>query len=214
MSLSIPYDVVEQVNMRLVGSTILVQNEPAEVIACRKVGKTMFIQVAYLPKKTVVDELDLTDPQVNIREFKLGYVNYMNEALYLSRIPARQQVQGLCGRNVHVPPYSRENARVLERGEHSADFNRLRLTAEFRDAIRGIYPSLQEAIAMLDNDDDRISVAFGRCFALKKDKDLEFFELLYKGDRVAWGDPNNFNLPSSSSFLREVLEESRINYRR
>jgi hypothetical protein len=210
---TIPYDMVDQADMRLRNTVILVHDKPVEVLSCKKAGKSVMLQFTYLPKRTVVDEIDVTDEAVNMRDLKLGYVNFDNEALYLTRIPARQQQQGLSGRNISIPNYSADNP-AFKRGHIAADFERLKASASFADALTNVYPTFQEAIVMLDQADERVSVAFSRVFALKKDKELEFFELHYKAQRIAWGDPNNFNLPSSSRFLSEILDNSRINFRR
>ena len=205
-NLSVPYDDVGQSDMRLRESIILVDGQPVQVMGSVKRGKKLFIQYARLPAKNAIDEIDLQDETVNIRDFKLGYLNHRGEALYLSRIPGRQQVQGLCRRNVDITAFS-------DPRKDRPEWGQIIRTGEFSDMMRGVYPKYKDCVASLEHDNERVSVAFSRVWALRRDNDLGFFELLFKGERVAWGDPNQFNLPSASTYLRECLDEANINYR-
>lgn len=204
-SLTIPYDCVDQADMRLRGCVILIDGDPCEVMRVKQgaKGKNLLIEYAALPGRHKVDEIGLEDDRVNFRQIPLGYVNNGGDAYYLRRTPARQQRQGLCNGNVLVSAGVRRQPR----------FNDLIITGPFKDMIHNTYPTIDEALALFEKDADRVSVAIHRHFAMKIDRDFNSFELHYKGQRIAWGDPHVWNLPSHLSYMKEIMQESKINFR-
>lgn len=203
--LSIPYDDVDQAKMRLLNTIIVINGSAAEVVNVQRIDKKIVLQYVLLPARHAVDQISLMDEGVNLRKIPLGYVNIWGEALYLRRQPARQQRQGLCNANVVVSnrQRNRQKPRLFD----------LAYSGEFCDMVRGIYPSVNEAIKLFEDDPHRISVAIHRHFAIHIDRDLNFYTLHYKGERVAWGDPAAWNLPSHLSYMEGLLRENNINFR-
>lgn len=203
--LSIPYDEPEQAKLRLAGTIIVVGGVPVEVLDVKKAKDRLVVHYTTLPNKHAVEQVDLMDAEVNIRKLPLGYVNAWGEAVYLRRIPARQQRQGLCNANVSVSPLVR-NGRVPR-------FYEIASLGSFSDMVKHIYPSVDEALDLFGRDPERLSVAIHRHFAIHIDRDLNFYTLNYKGNRVAWGDPNLWNLPSHLAYMEGLLKENNINFR-
>lgn len=207
------YDSAEQASLRLGKTVIAYDGLPAfveEVTASK--GKLALV-LMLLPKMKDRMVVVMDDPLLETQNLRLGYVNMPAGAVYVSRIPARQQRQGLCNSNVVVKASNGRNAGYA--------FNRVYTDPAFKDMFLGKYPTIREAQQMLldskpsDYGDGRIpeSVAFSRRMALYRDHDLGFFELRYKCQRIAWGDPDNFNLPSEFRYLSELMHEEGITVR-
>lgn len=202
------YDTVENTGARLNGTVVMYDGRPVQVLNAQAGTKQEPIQVnlQFLPKMRDNILVSINDPKLEVRNLPLGYVNIYNDALYLTRSPCRQFKQGLSSNCVIIP-------RMENRDVGAPSFKTLLGRAEFSDAMSGIYPTYREALDMIFNDPDKKAVAFSRRFALYRDRQLGFFELRYKGNRVAWGDPNNFNLPSEFMYLSEVITEQGISVR-
>jgi hypothetical protein len=188
---------LEQIRLRLQGTVIMYDSRPVIVsqIAADKIG------LAFLPTMRDVFFVPFDDPKLNIREFRLGYVNVNRSAMYVQRFPGRQQRQGLCGANV----------KLGQRG--GIPWNDLIRRAEFTDMMRNVYPTFAQVVDRLEKNPELNTMAFNRRFALAKDQELGFFELHYRGRRIAWGDPSNFNLPSDHQYLAEVIAAEGISVR-
>lgn len=200
------YDILEQAQLRLKGSVVMYDGRPAKVLdAFEEVKGEIGVNISPLPKLRDNIKVSLKDPKLNIREFRLGYVNAYNYAGYLTRMPGRQQKQGLSNGNVC---FDDEFQRMVGIG-----FENIIKRPEFADALMGIYPAFDKCVESLLNNAEMRSIAFCRRFALYQDPELGYFELRYRGARIAWGDPNAFNLPSEHSYLTEVIREQGINIR-
>ena len=194
------YDTAEQSSLRLRGTIVAYKNRPVIVL---EVNADNTLNIADVIGKRNVAKVALNDPDLNIQEFKLGYVNYQGRALYLTRVPARQQRQGLCRQNI-----------VVKAGDFRNYFvDGMLSSAGFVDAFQGIYPTFEEAVNVLRTNLEVESVAFARRFALKRDVELGYFELFYRGDKIAWGDPNQFNIPSEYLYMSELMKQEGINIR-
>lgn len=197
------YDTLEQATLRLKGTVVMYDGRPAMVLDAFEEKKgTIGVNITPLPKKRDNIKVSLDDPKLDIREFKLGYVNAFNHAGYLTRLAGRQQRQGLCQGNCKV------DDEFFRHTRHN--FADLANRPEFADALSGIYPKFEKCVDSLIGNPDMRSMAFCRRFALYRDPELGYFELRYRGHRVAWGDPNAFNLPSEFSYLTEVIREQGI----
>ena len=196
------YDSAEQANLRLKGTYILYDGELMQCGGCPAEGTVALYTVPGQRGQMVVN---LDDPKLNMSDFRLGYVNKGARAGYLTRIPARQQRQGLCQTNVQVDP---EWTRVTAQG-----VNTILGSVEFRDALQNKYPKFGECVDMLKGNPNIRSRAFSRRFALYKDPEFDLYELHYRGQRIAWGDPASFNLPSSHTYLRELIDQEGISVR-
>lgn len=203
------YDTVENAHAKLAGTVFMFDGRPVNCLGAFDSGDNrdqIHLNLQFLPKMRDNVAVSINDPRIEVRNLPLGYVNIFNDAIYLTRTPCRQFRQGLTSNSVVCPQIRRHGVPVY-------NFKTLMQRPEFTDSMMGVYPTFKEAVDMLLNSNEKLSVAFNRRFALAHDKDLGFFELRYKGNRVAWGDPNNFNLPSEFSYLTEVIHEQGISVR-
>lgn len=200
------YDTVENTHAKLAGTVFMFDGRPVHCLGAFNSGDQkdpIHLNLQFLPKMRDNVAVSVNDPRVEVRNLPLGYVNIYDDAVYLTRTPCRQFRQGLTNQSVICPPIRKRDAPMY-------NFKSLIQRAEFVDAMCNVYPTYKEALNMLLDNPEKRSVAFSRRFALFHDKELGFFELRYKGNRVAWGDPNNFNLPSEFMYLSEVIAEQGI----
>lgn len=194
------YDTVEQTNLRLTSSIVIYDNRPAYVdeVGSNDFGK-IYLHLRFLPKLEDSLRVCIDDPLLNIREFTLGYVNLPRISLYVTRAAGRQQKQGLAKTNMVIP---------MDRdGRESYSFNELLKSAGLVDCLKNKYPAFNTCVRQLESSDTLYSVAFNRRFALYHDKDLGFFEVMYRGNRIAWGEATSLTMPSNLSYLRELINE-------
>lgn len=191
----------EQARMRL-GGTIVGHKKEFFLIEDIRVGREGgLIAVAWeLPFRNKMSLLKLQD--IECFNYNLGYWNFANrEALYVVRVPARQQRQGICDENLNV---------VTKDGlRRTRDYGRVSNCAQFIDMLKGEYPTFEEARRRLMAR-EAVSVAVSRDIAYRYDEDLEFYTLEYRGRTVAHGDIDRINLPTKFSYLREQLEQNKI----
>lgn len=140
--------------------------------------------------------------EMDINPVPLGYCNSRSRAVYMSRIPKRQDwKQGLRHENC------RAIADMVEShdGDHQPliDFPRWDVIAK---TIQGEYPSIEDAVKAVSSK-KVVSWAFSRHFSV----DLDFF-LHYKGIfKIGTIDPQNprkFQLKDQFWWAKETLEES------
>lgn len=149
--------------------------------------------VQHINRDVPLADLDLTP-------FRLGYMNSNRMAHYLMRIPSRQWRQGL-----------RSGLIYSATGGGGRDV--YRDPVAFINMVRGIYPTPDDALDMLAND-EADACAFSRSFALVRSshKKPRFF-LHWKGRQVGearMGDRRiDFALDKSFEYLSEMLEEER-----
>lgn len=189
----------DQAVLRLNNTMILYDGRPYLVCNVRGTAAKPILECLDLPKQRDVLNIAMDDDLLNFRVFNLGYVNYQGDAHYLTRLPARQQKQGLCDQTVLVGD-----------GRQGWRFQNVMNDPCIQDLFAERYPSFREVVDKLKPGH---SMAFSRRFALAMDPDLGFYELRYKGERVAWGDPAAFNLPSSYTYLSEVIQQEGIQVR-
>lgn len=112
-----------------------------------------------------------TDPRFNYKSPSLGYMFYKKkQAVYISRLPDRNQSQGLSQRVLLVTP-------------SIVDYGRYTLTKEFEDMLLGIYPSRTVAEELLKNDLCS-SVPISRNIALSHTR-RGLLEICFKGRPIA-----------------------------
>jgi len=162
------------------------------------------------PFNTVVN-VNITDPQLSMLNFNLGYVNLTSPnnrsstACYVARLPVRGAgyKQGLHENNLEL-----------------TFCTPMRNPARFRDIQRNIgfahmcinkYPSLREATAFIAGLNVPSSMAFNRQLAVSFDPELEDFTFHYRGDPIGRAeDAAHFRLPKSKRYLSEVLEANGV----
>lgn len=209
------YDTSEDANRYLTQTVIFYRGIPKYVRGVSVgVGKEILLQVDDLPNMNGGIIVNLSDPALNIREFRsaVGYMNNVTtdggksyRAHYVMRMPIRGDgyKQGLHSSNLVFPRVEGERQR----------WDRALGSPAFKDMLLGIYPNIDDCKRILDEDPRQTSVAFSRTFALAKDHELEFYILNYKGRRIASGDVGSLVLPSHNWYLNEVLRGSGINVR-
>lgn len=204
------YDTVEQAGMRLTGSVITYkdravlvrevrENTPGVIILSLD---TYPIQTAAGNKSKKSERLlvDQTDPELNYRLFRLGYVNddATRTAAYISRAGRRQQVQGIVANTLVGVPL-RDNSFIYRAG--------------FEDMLFGRYPTPKEAVARLTDDNEPWSkVGITRDFAIGVDADFKKLHKLFYRDiavGVTMGE-TAFSLAEDYKFLAEVTKEHNI----
>jgi hypothetical protein len=91
-----------------------------------------------------------TDSKFNVAAFELGYANYKQDVVYLTRIPAREQQAGLTYDNFKT---STGSTNVL-------------YTESLSNCVEGKYPSFNDALSNV-RDEYHGGCAFHRSFAVK-----------------------------------------------
>jgi len=194
------YDTVEQTNLRLASSIVIYDDRPVYVddVGIDEDGE-IHLNVRLLPRLEKALCISINDPLLNIREFTLGYVNLPRISLYVTRAAVRQQKQGLAKGNMIIP-FDRD-------GREAYSFAEIIRSAGLVDCLKNKYPNFNTCVRQLESSDTIYSIAFNRRFALYHDKDLGFFEIMYRGNRVAWGEATSLTMPSNLLYLRELIDE-------
>lgn len=136
----------------------------------------------------------ISSKNFDIAPFKMGYVNLKKGAVFCSRVPRRQQKQGLS-----LESYSAVGL----------DWGAFVQSKEAVDMIKGRYPTLDQAKALLNKSP---LVAFSREFAIAKDEILEdMFILYYKGSKVGVFLDGKVTLGKKYTCLKETLLEIKVN---
>jgi len=185
----------EQAKQKLAGTVIMYKDKPIYIGDVKQGGGGVVLLAYNLPNYEKEILLKLDDNNLDGLNFKLGYVNYKDTATYLTRVPRRQYAQGLRGENT----------------ANSMGYNFGDLTREpsFSENLSGKYPSFEDCVKTVEAGKNR-SRAFHRRFAISKDNELGFYQLEYKGQRIAYGDPENFVLPSHMQYLSEVIRSAGV----
>lgn len=214
MSLSIAYESLEDASMRLIQTVVMYDGEPVYITNIKNVGpddpKGDIFRVYCQPLPYGAKALDeaqmrkfISSKKFDLAAFPMGFMNYGNEALYCSRKPKRQQKQGLSNGT-----FDCTNIRFPE-----ADTPRLDgclPMKEFHDCIKGVYPSFQEAVSLVQVG-GKFAVAFSRTFAVVQDEDIE--ELLYiyhKKQKVGFIMDGKLKLAKVGLCLKEALAEEGV----
>lgn len=210
------YENIDEAAAKISRSFIMYDDEPFIVDTLtyspedRKIILLTLVQFHVPPeikngKDLKILSVPLTDPKLNATKYRLGYFYdpYVKEAVFCTRKPRRQWLQGLRADRLNFT-----YANAGEGKRHHIDDALLRRNKTFSDMLQGVYPSFEEAKKVLDLDDSIKSVPFSRVFALGKDK-LGRYDIFYRGEPVAWS-PNGAKeavLSPSFSHLKETFEE-------
>ena len=139
------YQNVADAEQHLRGTVVMFDGMPAYVHSVTALGNGRFLaNLGHLPRINNTFEVDLFDARLDPKGIRLGYVNCTKygEALFCSRIPARQYHQGLHQNNVNVARSHLTDARVTS-------FPYMLSDPGFADALRNIYPTFNEALNLL-----------------------------------------------------------------
>jgi len=217
MSLSIPYESLQEAEMRLSGSMVMYDGEPVYITGVTGAApgdpKPDIFRVYAVPlplphgvlggRAAGNDEAFrrfISSRRFDFQTPRMGFVNYNNGIYYCCRMPQRQQKQGLCNGTF----FCREV--VGQRGE-GYNLNSFLGTQEFVDTIKGRYPTFPEAIEKLKTT-DALAVAFSREYAISMDDDLDGLIFLYhKENKVGFLMDDKITLSSKMMCLKEALVE-------
>ena len=212
------YDSLEQARMRLGNSTITVDDKAFYVhdVSQARGGKIK-LNGTFYPLRPFTDEgnvpgkayaFDIDDPKLNFRRFRVGYINVPaplingkgaegGYATFLTRDTVRQQIQGLTRRSM-----------VTGQGQNPGEY--LFFSQDFEDMLFDRYPSLSDAMAMMDK--GWTSVAISRLFAIGTDKKYPGLTVLSYRDRtvgLAIGRKfPHFVIDTTNEYLKEALAEA------
>lgn len=206
MSLALKYENIEDARMRLRGTVVLYEGEPFYVRDVQRPqtkedgilrvignllplsGKEMFEERGEMKKF-------ISSKNFDIGAFRMGYVNSPAGAFYCTRLPSRQQKQGLSGDTFQA---------VTNKGA-KVPFTTFTTTKEVVNMVKNDYPSFavaQKALGKVP------AVAFSRDFCLEKDEILEELQhLFHKGTKVGAILGGNLVLGKKFACLKESLEE-------
>lgn len=210
------YDTIEQARMRLNGSVITYEGEPVYVAEIASRGSKLVATCYKWPNpmdgmNSITVELD--HPDLNFRKFKVGYLNFKRQpnrlaantskgqAFYIVRDTNRQQVQGLATRNLYYNSADRGFVPISQ----NVMFN-----DGFADMMMNKYPTVQEALDMIEAGWD--SVAVSSVFAIGTSKASPKLRLLeYRGRTVGLAIGKKFQhfvVDGADEYLTEVLKSS------
>ena len=218
------YDTHEQAEMRL-AETVLTYKDQAVYVrrirpATTKRGMVADLDIlpSYNNDGTVIDEdkrkkltVPLDDPDLNFRKFKVGYCNdyTTKSATFLSRLPMRQQKQGLVARGLTAVGGAGPQAGRYLNGPAQT----LIWGTGFGEMLFGQYPDTKEAIDKVATGEWQ-SLAISNQFAVERDKAIKgVVKLMYRNIPVgvALGKGiSHFILDDDFSYLREVLVEESV----
>jgi len=198
------YDSLEHARQQLAGTVNLFDGQPIYIEDITQMGNTFYAHITALPRMRDPMTIQLFDERLDTRSISqmLGYVNVNNNAVFVSRRPARQTKQGLSSGNVSTARRGHVNL---------ITFNTLIASAGFVDSINNVYPSFDDCCKVLSDNETIQSMAFSRTMALRRE-DLGFYVLMYRGDDVAFGDEKGLKLPSKFEYLKPALDKVGIQY--
>lgn len=205
------YETQDEVKARLENTVVLYEGNPVYITKVTLPDLDDAKEIARVFFKTLPFDSNGRDKEVrkylssrnfDLTPFKMGYLNYKNEVLYLSRATGRQYKQGLCAHNLIVAPSARAKQEFGDR----IPFRELLYLQEFVDMIKGVYPSFESACKQKEG-----SVAVSRIFSLEKDPDLGCFYLTHKDTKCGIVLQNGIvSIPRKFAFLKEALDDDGI----
>lgn len=206
MSLAIKYENLEDARMRLRGTVVLYEGSPFYIRDVQRpqtkddgIFRVVGNPLPLTGRETVDPEGEMrkfiSSKNFDIGAFRMGYVNSPSGAFYCSRLPNRQQKQGLSG-DTFSGRTNRGNA---------VPFTTFTSTKEVVNMVKNDYPSFDLAKRSLAKSP---AVAFSRDFCLERDEILEDLQHLYhKGSKVGAVLNGNIVLGNKFKCLKESLEE-------
>lgn len=208
------YETHEEIKFRLEGSVVLYDGDPViitrvnhpEAAEGDEIARVLFQKLPFkIGKAGRETRKYLSSRKFDLAPFRMGYFNCKDEATFASRIPTRQNKQGLTANTCSL-------TNVKGRRSETVTFHDVINSQGFADMVAGKYPTFAEARAMFEYNKNTLSVAVSRSFALWEDKDLDALLVVHKGAKcgIALKGQKTVNLPPKFHFLREEFEECRI----
>jgi hypothetical protein len=193
--MAFPYTDVNDASQHLLGTVVLYDGNPVVVMGIINDINGFEAQlVPCHPRGSDQFRVSLWDPKIKTRNFNLGYVNFGKSpgAVFLTRQPRRQYQQGLSDNNV-----------VVSTGDR---FSHIRTSKNFVDAMRGIYPSINDCIKRLQNG-DCTSIAFNTEFALADNGESGIIRLMYREVEVGVVVNNTIFLGDQHKWLNKHIQK-------
>lgn len=222
------YENVEEIQFRIGNSIVLYEGRPVYISRValpepgedgKEVARVFFYELPFggvARRDPFGDEVKikpqagevrkyLSSKKFDLSPFPMGYWNTAKgEAVFVSRVPIRQNRQGLTQESCSFKDCRGKNAE----GHTFASMIRCQ---GFLDMVNGKYPDFKEAGNRLDAKEGS-SVAVSRNFAFIVDHDLEALLLMHRGVKcgLALKGDKALRLPPKFHFLRQEAEECRI----
>ena len=211
MSLSIPYESIGDAQMRLNSTVVLYDGEPVYIreIGVRDAGDPkddVFRVYAETLPRTGREKVDtmrkyISSKKFDMAPFPMGFMNHKGYAYYCSRLPRRQQKQGLSENTFSCCPVA------FQHEVGSVSFGTATQLQPFVDMVKGRYPTMEEALRLLSSEEAK-SVGFSRTYALIRDLELDGLIYLYhKQEKVGFILDGALKLSKSAVCLKESLRE-------
>ncbi len=209
MSLSIKYERLEDARMRLRHTVVLYDGAPYYIREIttgtgddgpyRVHADALPLSAADVRNAGRGEDADIrkyiSSKNFDIAPFRMGFVNAKTGCFYVSRLPARQQKQGLGSENVQM---------TTPLGQR-IPFATLLTTPEVLAMVNGNYPNLKQALAALEK---MPSIAICRDVALVKDEVLDCLVYVYhKTTKVGLLSDNKAKLGKAFAYLNETISE-------
>lgn len=192
----------EDMNKRIGRTIIRYRNE--FVYAIPRDERTLSLDLMNIHSGETHTNIDSSDIELNVNAFPLGYSNKYGIALFTARMPVRINRQGLCS----------ENALYYNRpGGNWGNVNRTDLaTPFFFDMLNNKYPSFENALKAVSNDEDTRSIAIAKKIALER-TEIGLINLIYFTTPVAVYDPRAeiFKVTERFSHYLPLLRSQGIN---
>lgn len=205
------YETAEEVKFRLENTVVMYDGDPVYITSVGNVDvedKAEIARVFYQPlpynQRNKAIRKYLSSKKFDLAPFKMGYMNHGGEAIFVSRLPVRQNRQGLSQGTTVFKDIRGRNAEQM-------NFAAMLSAPGFVEMVHGKYPSFKDAGTLLA-DKESSSVAISRSFAFAIDNDLDALLLLHRGQKcgIAPRGDDSIKLPKKFHFLREEMEECRI----
>lgn len=167
---------------RLLKTVIVHQGRPMYVHEVRSPTKVLGMDM--LLRKLVEFELEPS----SVAPPTLGYVNWKDSVVFVTRRPVRRVRQGVCSENI--------DARVNDKNEFMS-------SSSFAKMLMDDYPTFKAALKDIKNE-KAVRVAFSKDFAISHD-----FRILYQGEVV--GSINGegvLQLRPQYTCLKEIYEKA------
>lgn len=205
------YETLDEISFRLNNTVVLYENKPVYITKIAGPAETedeiARVYFHELPLGGAVKRETrkfLSSRKFDLRPFRMGYMNFKSEAVFLSRTPIRQNRQGLGADNVLLYDFKGEL-------KNNLSFRDVLYSKGFVDMVKNLYPDFPKARDLLKNN-DATSVAVNRAFSFVKDDQLDVCVLLYKNSKcgLLLDDEKGVRVPPKFHFLRNEMEEHYI----
>lgn len=206
----IPYQRVADAQQCLQNTIVLFRGLPHQVInvsgragVVNPHGITVHLMSCPIQANAQPIDCRLDDPNLDISNMRLGFVNDNNNAYWFTRYPHRGNAQGLSDANTATFPVTRFG------DEPRRDLTRLVGLPGFLSPFNGNYPTVKAILRDMAEDKKIRSRAFHRLFAISRDEFRGDFIVHYKQDKVGFGhlSDQKINLTKDYLHLKEQFTE-------